>query len=262
MQRASFPSTVSSTMNAKPDGDAEPIVAVPEQEEGGEAQHRADRGYRVGRKPGLRRPARQVKGRPPPQIQRQRVGDALVGRIIGRALDLLGGVGRQRQHERPVALPEVGIGDLGGFGVELGHAWTSGGPPPCHRRRDRARRRRPPRHGRAPARPPLAMTVPGLAGEHLQPGRVPGKSEVAEHHRPAVGHFIGAVEARLGRQPAGAGRSHRARKLGWNCPRRGGKGGRRRCSSRVLCRGVADATKVGEEACPCRDRGFRAVCRS
>ena len=98
---------------------ARPIMAVPEQVECEHAEDRADHRHHVGRQPRLRRPARQVERRLAPQVQGQRVGDALVGRVVSRALDLLGGRVGQRQHERPLALAQLGVSHLRRRGVEL-----------------------------------------------------------------------------------------------------------------------------------------------
>ena len=117
VQRASFPSTVSSTMKPKPDAMPEPVMPDPEQPESQHAQHRADQGDEVGRQARARRPARQVKGGLPPQIQRQRVGDALVGGVVCGALDRLGIIGIERQHERPLALPQRRVAQFGGLGA-------------------------------------------------------------------------------------------------------------------------------------------------
>ena len=115
MQRASFPSTVSSTMKMKPDSTPQPIFAAPEEDEGEHAQDRADRGDEVRAEARLRRPAGQIEGGLAPQIERQDVGDALVGRVIGGAFDRLGIVRIEPHDERAVALAKLGIAELGGF---------------------------------------------------------------------------------------------------------------------------------------------------
>ena len=79
---------------------------------------RADHRHHVGRQPGPRRPARQVEGGLAPQVQRQDIGHALVGGVIGGAFDRFR-VGRvERQNERPVALAQFGVAQLGRLGCE------------------------------------------------------------------------------------------------------------------------------------------------
>ena len=60
VQRASFPSTVSSTMKTKPDA-SRANIADPEEDESEHAQDRADEGDEVGRQARPRRPARKIE---------------------------------------------------------------------------------------------------------------------------------------------------------------------------------------------------------
>jgi hypothetical protein len=163
--------------------DAEPIGAVPEEEEGEHAQKGADRGDRVRSHAGLGRPARQVESGLAPQIQRQRVGHALVRGVVGRALDRLDIVRVERKHERPLALAKLVVADLGALRVdELEAAQRAAGTE--HRLlRQRPNRRRP-GHGRGPARR-RGQNARRPLRDHLQPCRVPREGHVGED-RPAA----------------------------------------------------------------------------
>ena len=81
---------------------APPIFAPPEEEEGEDAQDRADQGDEIGCDSGPRRPARQIESRLSPEVERQDIGDALVRGIIGGALDRLG-IRRDRAAARTAA---------------------------------------------------------------------------------------------------------------------------------------------------------------
>ena len=119
VQRASFPSTVSSTMKVKPDSDAPANNGRARTD-----RRRAGRAtapiavMKLGDEAGSRRPAGQIEGRLAPQIERQRVGHALVGGIISGALDRLGIGGIERKHERPLALAQRGVVELSSLGGE------------------------------------------------------------------------------------------------------------------------------------------------
>ncbi len=120
VQRASFPSTVSSTMKTKPDSDAPANNRRARTGQKASTHRIAPTAVtKFGRQPGPRRPAGQIEGRLAPQIERQDVGHALVGGVIGGALDRLGVVGIERQDERPLALAQLGVAELGGLGGEL-----------------------------------------------------------------------------------------------------------------------------------------------
>ena len=177
---------------------AQPIVAAPEQEEGENAKDAADQRHEVGRDARTGRPSRQIERGLPPQIERQQIGDALIGRVIGRALDGLGIVGIERQHERPLALPELGVIELGRLGRKPLEALRHAAIRKHLRRRSTVLLGRDMRHHRLTAE-----------GEHrtwarphsLQPGRVPGVTHVREKHRALRLGGIGALESRIRREP-------------------------------------------------------------
>ena len=150
VQRASFPSTVSSTMKMKPE--STPHQYSPRQKRKKASTHSTapTSVTKFGREPSARGPAGQVEGGLAPQIQRQHVGHALVGRVIRRALDGLRVGGVERQHERPLALSQLVVAELRRLRVELLVA------------ADRARRCRVPAQSSRRLRPAGTCAITGL----------------------------------------------------------------------------------------------------
>ena len=157
---------------------------------------------KFGLRPGLRRPAGQIKGRPAPQIERQDIGDALVGRVIGGALDRLGIVRIERHDERAVALAQLGIAELGGFRGQRLIALDRGAVGHGLQRSLRRPRRR--EHAPAPAcRPRSGRCAGGPPSPSAMPGPTHNRGSRPALARPGS-RRIGAFEARIGRQPARA----------------------------------------------------------
>ena len=186
----------------KPDSTPQPIIAAPEQEEGEHAEDCADQRDEIGRQARPRRPARQVEGRLAPQVERQDVGHALVGGVIGGALDRLGIVGIERQHERPIALAQFGVAELGGFGGE--HFIAVDRACRCSSAAATAAASSPAGTCAITGLPPSVSTVRGRVAHRLQPGRVPGIGHAREQRRAPGSGSVGAIEPGVGRQAARA----------------------------------------------------------
>ena len=164
----------------------------------GNAEHRSDQSDEVRSEPRARRPARQVECRLAPQVQRERVGDSFVRRVISGAFDGFGVGWIEREHERALAFPQLVIAELGCPGVEcvVARDRLTGVQRPDDFRRvvagGNVRHHRFPAESQHGARP---------CSHRLQPRRVPRVSHAREQCRAARKGVIGAFQSGVRREP-------------------------------------------------------------
>ena len=206
----------------KPESDAPPIFAAPEEEEGEHAKHRADQRDEVGRKARARRPARQVEGRLAPKIERQGVGHALVGGVIGGALDRLRVAGIERQHERALALPQLVVAELAQSPRRAPRSRSIGSPVPsaCATRRGILARRE---HAPSPAcRRASAPSAAARASPSARPDPSHKPCSRAAPRGPAAARR--RIRTRHWSQAGTRARAHPSRTGAPDCRRRGRTG--------------------------------------